>query len=52
MKSHEIVLDNSESYMVQKNVKLGNFTKGEKVTLGVENEKGKNMANKGTMAKG
>ena len=52
MKSHEIVLDNGQTYMVQKNVKLENFRKGEKVTLSVENEKGKNMANKVTMAKG
>jgi Cu/Ag efflux protein CusF len=52
MKSHEIVLDNGETYMVQKNVKLDSFKKGEKVTLSVENEKGKNMANKVTMAKG
>ena len=52
MKSHEIVLDNGQTYMVQKNVKLENFKKGEKVSLSVENEKGKNMANKVTMAKG
>lgn len=49
MKSHEVTLDNGQTYMFQKNLKMGNLKKGEKVTLSWEEQKGKNMVNKVTM---
>ena len=48
-KSHEVVLDNGQTYMLAKNVKMANLKKGEKVTLSWEEQKGKNMVNKVTM---
>jgi Cu/Ag efflux protein CusF len=48
-KSHEVTLDNGQTYMFEKNVKMGALKKGEKVTLSWEEQKGKNMVNKVTM---
>jgi len=48
-KSHEVVLDNGQTYMLEKNVKMSNLKKGEKVTLSWEEQKGKNVVNKVTM---
>jgi len=52
MKSHEITLDNGQTYMLEKSLKMGSLKKGEKVTLSWEEQKGKNMVNKMTMEKG
>lgn len=48
-KTHEVTLDNGQTYMLEKNVKMGNLKTGEKVTLSWEEQKGKNMVNKVTM---
>lgn len=49
MKAHEVVLDNGQTYMLERGVKMGGLKKGEKVTLTWEDQKGKNMVNKLTM---
>ena len=51
IKTHEIILDNGQTYFVEKMVKMGGLKKGEKVTLSWEQQKGKNMVNKVTMEK-
>ncbi len=51
IKTHEIVLDNGQTYFAEKMVKMGGLKKGEKVTLSWEEQKGKNMVNKVTMEK-
>jgi Cu/Ag efflux protein CusF len=51
-KSHEITLDNGQTYMLEKSLKMGDLKKGTKVTLSWEEQKGKNMVNKLTMEKG
>jgi Cu/Ag efflux protein CusF len=51
MKSREVTLDNGQTYVFQKSVKMGGLKKGEKVTLSWEEQKGKNMVNKVTMEK-
>ena len=51
MKSREVTLDNGQTYVFQKSVKMGAIKKGEKVTLSWEEQKGKNMVNKMTMEK-
>ena len=51
IKTHEIILDNGQTYFVEKTVKMGRLKKGEKVTLSWEEQKGKNMVNKVTMEK-
>lgn len=51
MKTREVVLDNGQTYMFEKKLKMGNLKKGEKVTLSWEDQKGKNMVNKVTMEK-
>jgi len=51
IKTHEIILDNGQTYFVEKTVKMGSLKKGEKVTLSWEEQKGKNMVNKVTMEK-
>ena len=51
IKTHEVVLDNGQTYFLEKKVKMGNLKKGEKVTLSWEDQKGKNMVNKVTMEK-
>ena len=48
-KTHEVTLDNGQTYMLEKNIKMGNLKTGEKVTLSWEEQKGKNMVNKVTM---
>jgi Cu/Ag efflux protein CusF len=48
-KSHEVTLDNGQTYIFEKSLKMGNLKKGEKVTLSWEEQKGKNMVNKVTM---
>jgi Cu/Ag efflux protein CusF len=48
-KSHEVTLDNGQTYIFEKNLKMANLKKGEKVTLSWEEQKGKNMVNKVTM---
>lgn len=50
-KSREIVLDNGQTYMLEKNARMGKLKKGEKVTLSWEQQNGKNMVNKVTMDK-
>ena len=50
-KSHEVVLDNGQTYMLEKSVKMASLKKGEKVTLSWEEQKGKNVVNKVTMEK-
>ncbi len=50
-KAREVVLDNGQTYMLQKSVKVGALKKGEKVTLSWEEQRGKNMVNKVTMEK-
>jgi hypothetical protein len=50
-KTHAAVLDNGQTYMLQKNVKMGGLKKGEQVTLSWEEQKGKNIVNKVTMEK-
>lgn len=50
-KTHQVVLDNGQTYFLEKKVKMGNLKKGEKVTLSWEEQKGKNMVNKVTMEK-
>ena len=52
MKTHRIVLDNGQTYVLQKEVKMIGFKKGEKVTIGFEVQKGQNVGNKMTVAKG
>ena len=51
IKTHEVVLDNGQTYFLEKKVKMANLKKGEKVTLSWEDQKGKNMVNKVTMEK-
>jgi hypothetical protein len=50
-KTHAVVLDNGQTYMLEKSVKMGGLKKGEKVTLSWEDQKGKNIVNKVTMEK-
>jgi Cu/Ag efflux protein CusF len=50
-KTHEVVLDNGQTYMLEKSVKANGLKKGEKVTLSWEEQKGKNVVNKVTMEK-
>ncbi len=50
-KAREVTLDNGQTYVFAKNVKMGALKKGEKVTLSWEEQKGKNMVNKVTMEK-
>lgn len=50
-KNREVVLDNGQTYMIQKTVRMGSLKKGEKVTFSWEQQKGKNMVNKVTMEK-
>lgn len=50
-KAHEIVLDNGQTYSLEKKVRMGKLKKGEKVTLSWEEQKGKNVVNKVTMDK-
>jgi len=50
-KNREVTLDNGQSYMIQKTVRMGNLKKGEKVTFSWEAQNGKNMVNKVTMEK-
>ena len=48
-KTHEVTLDNGQTYMLEKSLKMGGLKKGEKVTLSWEEQNGKNMVNKVTM---
>ena len=50
-KTHEVVLDNGQSYFLEKKVKMTGLKKGEKVTLSWEDQKGKYVVNKVTMEK-
>lgn len=50
-KNREVVLDNGQTYMIQKTVRMGNLKKGAKVTFSSEEQNGKNMVNKVTMEK-
>ena len=50
-KEREIVLDNGQTYVVEKKTRMDNLKKGEKVTLSWEEQNGKNMVNKVTMDK-
>lgn len=50
-KNREVVLDNGQTYMIQKTIRMGNLKKGAKVTLSWEQQNGKNMVNKVTMEK-
>ena len=50
-KTHAVVLDNGQTYMLEKSVRMGGLKKGEKVTMSWEEQKGKNMVNKVTMEK-
>jgi hypothetical protein len=48
IKGTQVVLDNGQTYSIQKGVSLSGLKKGDKVTLSVEAENGKNMVNKVT----
>ena len=50
-KSREITLDNGQTYVIEKKVRMGNLKKGAQVTVSWEAQKGKNMVNKVTMEK-
>lgn len=50
-KNREVVLDNGQTYMIQKTVRMGNLKNGAKVTFSWEEQKGKNLVNKVTMEK-
>jgi Cu/Ag efflux protein CusF len=50
-KNREVTLDNGQSYMIQKKIRMGNLKKGAKVTFSWEARNGKNMVNKVTMEK-
>ncbi|HEX5280900.1 MAG TPA: DUF1344 domain-containing protein [Micropepsaceae bacterium] len=50
-KNREVVLDNGQTYMIEKKVRIGGLKKGEKVTFSWEAQNGKNMVNKVTMEK-
>ena len=50
-KTREVVLDNGQTYVFEKKVRIGKLKSGEKVTLSWEAQKGKNMVNKVTMEK-
>lgn len=50
-KNREVVLDNGQTYMIQKTVRMGNLKNGAKVTSSWEEQKGKNLVNKVTMEK-
>jgi methyl coenzyme M reductase beta subunit len=45
-KSHEIVLDNGKTYVLDQGVAIGTFKTGDKVTMTTQVENGKNMVNK------
>ncbi len=50
-KNREVTLDNGQTYMIEKKIRMGGLKKGEKVTFSWEAQKGKNMVNKVTMEK-
>lgn len=50
-KNREVTLDNGQTYVIEKKIRMGNLKSGEKVTLSWEAQKGKNMVNKVTMEK-
>lgn len=50
-RSREITLNNGQTYVVQKKVRMGNLKKGTQVTVSWEAQNGKNMVNKVTMEK-
>ena len=51
-KTHKVVLDNGQTYVLQKAVKMRGLKKGEKVTISAEMQKGQNVGNKIKRAKG
>jgi len=51
VKTHKVVLDNGQTYVLQKAVKMSGLKKGEKVTISFEVQKGQNVGNKVTREK-
>jgi hypothetical protein len=45
-KTHELVLDNGKSYMLENTVNPATYKAGDKVTVTTQVENGKNMVNK------
>ena len=51
-KTHRVVLDNGQTYVLQKAVKMRGLKKGERVTISFEMQKGQNVGNKVKRTKG
>lgn len=51
-KTHRVVLDNGQTFVLQKAVKMRGLKKGERVTISFEMQKGQNVGNKIKRAKG
>jgi Cu/Ag efflux protein CusF len=49
-KSHQVTLDNGQTYTVETGVSLASFKPGDKVTISTESKNGANTANKVTKA--
>ena len=51
-KTHKVVLDNGQTYVLQKAVKMRGLKREEKVTISAEMQKGQNVGNKIRRARG